>query len=173
MRYSEQGTKQTGRYLVIPRTLCFLYRDSRMLFLRGASDKRLWPNHLNGIGGHLEANEDPFEGARREIKEETGLHVDALEMKAVIHISGQGNDPGICIFVFIGPAPSGQLTPSREGELEWHDIQNLPWQEMVSDLPYLLPRILSSFDDEGKRGMIYGHYYEAQDGNMEFTFRDN
>ncbi|NLX42660.1 MAG: NUDIX domain-containing protein, partial [Chloroflexi bacterium] len=73
MRFDEQGTMNTTRYLVVPRTLCFISTESQLLLLRGAPDKRLWANLLNGLGGHLEPGEDPLSGARRELCEEAGL----------------------------------------------------------------------------------------------------
>ena len=169
MKYSEQGTDLSERYQVIPRTLSFLFRDGRVLFLRGAPDKRLWPNQLNGIGGHLERDETPREGAQREIKEETGLEVAALDLRAIVHVSGRPGDAGICIFVFVGQAPSRRVRASVEGTLEWHTMECLPWDEMVADLPHLLPRILPP-DDQSKDDIVYGRYYAGKDGLMHFLF---
>ena len=171
VKYSEQGTALSERYQVIPRTLSFLYRDGRVLFLRGAPDKRLWPNQLNGIGGHLERDETPRQGARREIKEETGLEVASLDLRAIVHVSGRAGDAGIYIFVFVGQAPSRRARTSVEGTLEWHAMERLPWDEMVADLPHLLPRILP-LDGQSKDDIVYGRCYAGQDGTMHFLFDD-
>lgn len=176
MKYSEQGIGLSGRYQVIPRTLSFLFRDGQVLFLRGAPDKRLWPNQLNGIGGHLQRDETPREGARREIEEETGLEVPSLDLRAIVHVSGRPGDAGICIFVFVGQAPSQRVRASVEGTLEWHAMEQLPCDEMVADLPHLLPRILPP-DGRPKDNIVYGRivygrYHAGQDGTMRFLFGD-
>jgi 8-oxo-dGTP pyrophosphatase MutT (NUDIX family) len=49
----------SGRFQAVVRVLVFVRRDERVLLLRGAPNKPIWPGLLNGIGGHVEANEDP------------------------------------------------------------------------------------------------------------------
>jgi len=51
------------RYQVIPCVLCFITHRDDVLLLRGAPGKRLGPNRYNGVGGHIERNEDVFTAA--------------------------------------------------------------------------------------------------------------
>lgn len=139
MKWSEQGT---ARYVVVPRTLTFLTHGEEVLLLRGAPDKRLWAGKLNGVGGHVEPGEHPLDGARREVLEETGLAVQDLRLRAIVHVQGQGASPGVMLFVFVGRAPSRKVRPSREGSLAWYPIARLPRDELVEDLAELLPRAL-------------------------------
>ena len=131
------------RYRAIPRVLCFLERDGQVLLLRGAPTKRLWPNRYNGIGGHVERGETPLEAVRREIMEEAGLEVGRLHLRAIIHVEREGKDSGVLLFVFTGPAPSGEPQPSEEGSLHWVPKDHALKLDLVSDLPWLLPKIWS------------------------------
>src|SRR5262245_52850594 len=68
----EQGANATqNRWLTIPRTLCFVLNGNDVLLMKRAPHKRVFPNRYNGVGGHIERDEDPLASARREIKEET------------------------------------------------------------------------------------------------------
>ena len=55
MGRDEQGVPDSAkRYKTIPRTLCFVCNGDDVLLLKGAPDKRLWANRLNGVGSHVE-----------------------------------------------------------------------------------------------------------------------
>ena len=66
-------------------TLCYIEKDEKYLMLHRVKKK----NDMNhdkwiGIGGKLEAGESPFDGARREILEETGLTVSSLDYRGIV-----------------------------------------------------------------------------------------
>ncbi|MFN2285652.1 MAG: NUDIX hydrolase [Anaerolineae bacterium] len=153
------------RYTVIPRVLVFLTRDDEVLLLRGAPDKKLWAGKYNGLGGHIEPGETPYQAAVREVGEEAGLIVEALTLRAVVHVM-LAPAPGVLFFVFTGAAPSDELRPSVEGEPVWvarSEINTLP---LVEDLLELLPRVL------GPGPLIYGHYTFSEDG-LRMTFHSS
>ena len=76
MSAAEQGANQTaGRWLTVGRTLCFVVNQGAVLLLKRGPHKRIFPNRYNGVGGHIERDEDVVASAQREILEETGLHV--------------------------------------------------------------------------------------------------
>ncbi len=164
MQFSEQGTVGNQRYTVVPRTLSLLLCEGALLLLRGAPNKRLWPNQLNGLGGHLEPGENPRQSALREIREEAGLAPQSLELGALIHVSGQQGHPGVLLFVFVGQVSERTTRPLPEGQLEWHPLEALPWDEMVADLPQLLPRLLA----EGRPRVFYGCYMANASGEMHY-----
>src|SRR5512143_3868259 len=121
MPKSDQGidiSLKRQRYAVIPRTLVFLTRADRVLLLRGAPTKRIWANKYNGIGGHIERDEDVYSAALREVREETGLEVADLRLVGLINIDGD-QPAGIMLFVFTAESRSGNPSPSEEGTLEW------------------------------------------------------
>jgi len=158
----EDQLKAGVHYTVIPRVLVFLTRGDEVLLLRGAPDKKLWAGKYNGLGGHIEPGETPHQAAVREVSEEAGLTVEALMLRAVVHVT-LTPAPGVLFFVFTGAAPPGELRPSVEGAPIWvarSEISTLP---LVEDLPELLPRVL----EPGP--LIYGHYTFAENGlRMDF-----
>jgi len=59
--------------MTIPRTLCFITHGSDVLLMKRGEHTRIFPGRYNGIGGHLERDEDPLTGALREITEENRI----------------------------------------------------------------------------------------------------
>lgn len=142
------GVQAGGRYVVIPRTLCFITCGGRVLLLRRAADRSLWPNRVNGIGGHVEANEDVRSAALREIAEETGLAVVDLRLREVVHICADPQRPGVMLFIFTARALTDEVRASPEGDLIWVDPQRLDGLDVMADLPALLSRVLAMGDDD-------------------------
>lgn len=177
MNVADQGARdpRRQRYQAIPRVLVFLTSRnpqtgaSEVLLLKGAATKRLWANRYNGLGGHVEANEDVYAAALREVQEEAGLEPAHLALRGVVNIdTGSdelGAQPGIMMFIFTGEAPTRATIPSSEGELHWLPLNSLADYPLVDDLYELIPHALMS-------GFFYGHYApRAADGMMEYRWR--
>lgn len=157
------------RYQVIPRTLCFITHGEEILLLRGAPDKPIWPDQYNGVGGHVEPDEDIYSAALREISEETGLAVHDLRLRGVIHIPmDHEHHTGILVFVFTAVAAARDIRSSEEGVPEWIERERLADLPLVEDLPTLLPRLLAMGADDPP---FFAHYrYDEQD-RLCVTFR--
>ncbi|MGD2162647.1 MAG: NUDIX domain-containing protein [Anaerolineales bacterium] len=159
---------QPGRYSVIPRTLIFLVRGDQILLIKLGQDRAEWSGKLNGLGGHIEAGEDPLSSAQREVFEETGLEVSELYLAGLVLID-TGASPGIALYVFTGNAPEGGLNASIEGEPIWVSLDRFNDYPLVSDLPILIPAALestksqnpffasTSFDSDGKPIIRFSH----------------
>jgi len=142
MGRSEQGVEaSSGRYQVIPRVLVFVLNGGDVLLLKGAPDKRIWAGRYNGVGGHVEPDEDVYAAALRETHEETGLEVQELRFEGLVNIDA-GSTTGIMLAVFMGRSTSREAVPSAEGTLEWVPLDRLDGYELVEDIPVLLSRIL-------------------------------
>ena len=154
------------RYVVIPRTLVFITRGDRVLLLRGAPTKRIWANKYNGIGGHIERDEDVYTAARREVREETGLDVDDVRLAGLINIDGD-QPTGIMLLVFTATARSGEPIPSEEGSLEWIDRDQLAQIDLVEDLTTVLPRAL---DLPPNASPFFAHYHYDEQERLIIQF---
>lgn len=156
MRPEEQRIP-SQRYTVIPRTLVFLRRGQQLLLLKGAPDKRLWAGKYNGLGGHMEAGENPYQAALREIWEEAGLRANALMLRAIVHVT-LPEPPGVMLFVFVGTTQEGHPTASEEGEPVWVDEEKIYDLPLVEDLHQLLPKILEP------GAPVFGNYHFTESG---------
>jgi 8-oxo-dGTP diphosphatase len=165
MPASDQGATY-DRYTLIPRTLIFLTRGSRVLLLKGAPHKRLWANQYNGVGGHIEQGEDVLTAARRELIEETGLDSPDLRLCGTITVD-TGEKVGIGIFIFRGECPTGEAVASHEGVLEWVSFSEVDHLPLVEDLYTLLPRLLVMRAGDPP---FAGHYAYDEAGKMVIRF---
>lgn len=161
MGAKEQGADAVaGRWLVLPRTLCFVCNDNDVLLMRRGEHKRVFPGRYNGVGGHIERHEDPLCSARREIQEETGLQVDNLRLRAVYNIDA-GETTGIMLFLFTCTSSSRDFTESAEGTLHWVPRTEIEHLDLVEDLPLILPRVL---DMPPEAAPLFVHVsYDSQD----------
>jgi 8-oxo-dGTP diphosphatase len=168
MGANEQGADATGgRWLTIPRTLCFVLNGGDVLLMKRAAHRRVFPNRYNGVGGHIERNEDPLTSARREITEETGLIVNNLLLRAVYNIDAD-ESTGIMLFIFTGESEERQVVANSEGTLHWIPQSEITNYDLVEDLPYLLPQILK-MRGEDKPLFVHVTYDDADHIQMRFA----
>lgn len=161
MGKEDQGLRTGPRYQAVVRVLVFLKNGTDLLLLKGASNKPIWANLFNGVGGHVEAREDVYSAAKREVLEETGLKIEALDLRAVINIDAGQTDLGILMFAFVGQTHNRQTIASREGALHWIPLDKIEEYSLVEDLYWLIPRIVT---DKSADWPLYLHYgYDAAD----------
>lgn len=142
-----QGANATeGRWLVIPRTLSFVYHGDDVLLMKRGPNRRIFPNRYNGLGGHIEHDEDVWTSARREIKEESGLAVHDLRLRGV-HQVDTGEATGIMLFIFTAHSDSRVITESDEGRLFWVHPRDLANLDLVEDITDILARLASTPDE--------------------------
>ncbi len=167
MPKSDQGMDHK-HYRVVPRTLIFLFNQhNQVLLLKGSPDKRLWAGRLNGIGGHIEPGEDIYQGAYRELREETGIVDAKIDLCGQIMIDVTPAD-GVAIFVFKGQYAASLALSSPEGELAWVDLDRLGAIPLVEDLPVLIPMVAAQ---QPASPLIIGKYSYGPGGEMLMSFR--
>jgi 8-oxo-dGTP diphosphatase len=166
MPRKDQGITN-DRFTVIPRTLTFVFKDDRVLLIKGAPNKRLWANKFNGIGGHIEQREDVLSSAQRELSEETGLQVE-LHLCGTVMVDA-GESTGVAIYIFKGVYLGGSLRPSAEGRLEWVALSDLPQMPLVEDLQILLPRVAAWQPGEA---LIHACYTYDEVDRLQIRFSD-
>jgi 8-oxo-dGTP diphosphatase len=123
------------------------------LLMKRGEHKRIFPGRYNGIGGHIERDEDPLTGALREIKEETGLDVTDIQLRGVTNVDA-GQEVGIILFTFTARATSRDLTECEEGTLHWVPLETINTLSLVEDLPLLLPRL---FGPDASAILFFAH----------------
>ncbi len=164
----QQGADATQhRWLTMPRTLSFVINGGDVLMMKRDAGKRVFPNQYNGLGGHVERDEDVRSSALREIEEESGLVAHSLRLRSIHNIDA-GEASGILLFVFTAISDSRDLKPdSPEGTLEWISIDKVLDYDLVEDLPQLLPRVLNLPDG---RDPLYAHVGYSEEDQIRLRF---
>jgi 8-oxo-dGTP diphosphatase len=122
-------------------TLCFLTRADQVLLLkrRRPPNQGLW----NGVGGHVEPGEAPLAACLREVREETGYHLETARFAGILTWRGFEIPPG-GLYLFTASAPAGDPIDCDEGQFQWH---GWPWlltsAEVVSNLHQVGPHLLA------------------------------
>ncbi len=102
-------------------TLIYLEQDQKYLMLhRTKKENDINHDKWIGVGGKMEENESPEDGARREILEETGLTVlpeDLHYRGLVTFVSDQSE--GEYMHLFTAQRFFGTLKECDEGDLRW------------------------------------------------------
>ncbi|GBD08980.1 8-oxo-dGTP diphosphatase [Candidatus Thermoflexus japonica] len=159
MGRADQGNV-AGRWAVIPRVLCFLFRGDQVLLLQRSPERKIFPGRYNGLGGHVEPGEDLRTAARRELAEEAGIPVEALRLAGLITVD-TGTSPGVLVAVFVGETSGEPTRSTPEGTLVWMPISQVLELPVVEDFPVLWPRVLR-FRETGELFFL-SYAYDAQD----------
>lgn len=79
------------------------------------------------IGGFLEPGEHPEEGARREVREETGLEVELTGCLGLyVDTYGESSEPTLNVY-YTGRPIGGTLKPASDAiALEWFGSEQIP-----------------------------------------------
>ena len=97
----------------------------------------------NGLGGKMEPGEDVATCMIREIREEAGIEVTAMQLRGTINWTNFGPKGEDWLgFVFLITAFTGEPRPaSEEGPLSWVTLDKLPALPMWEGDRYFLPLV--------------------------------
>lgn len=149
-----------GRFQVVPRTLILIFNGNKILLQKGSAEKKIWAGYYNGLGGHIEKNEDVISAAKRELFEEAGINCPDLHLAGTVVIDVEENN-GILLFVFHGENTTGNLVNSEEGSLHWIDLDKIGQIHVVEDIPEIVTLIQKNKES---RTIFHAHYAYDIDG---------
>jgi len=155
-----------GRFQVVPRTLILIFNQNKVLLQKGAPTKKIWADYYNGLGGHIEKNEDVLSAARRELFEEAGIHCPDLHLVGTVVIDVEETN-GILLFIMCGEKIDGNLVSSEEGSLHWVDLEKLDEIKVVEDIPEIVARIQKN---KGSHTIFHAHYAYDTKGKRVTNF---
>lgn len=100
--------------------------DSRGRYLLVRETKAIARGRLALPGGGLEANESLHDAAVREVREETGLIVDAVALLGIFHCALTSEGSYGTNFIFEGRIVDGEVTVSDEHpEIVWKTLSEI------------------------------------------------
>jgi ADP-ribose pyrophosphatase YjhB (NUDIX family) len=100
----------------------------RVLLCQQSQGHRLWVLP----GGKIRPGETPMQAVIRDVREETGMETEIVDLVGVYQLTGDtcGQDlPDVLMYVFRGRSMGGEATvnaPGRVGRLSWQDPSDLP-----------------------------------------------
>ena len=139
--------------------LCMVYDGDKILLQNRVKDD--WKG-LTFPGGHVEKEESFVTAVKREIFEETGLHIQEPRICGIKQFQTD-NDERYIVLLFKTDKFAGELVSSDEGEMIWVDRSSLSNYELVDDFKDLL-RVIDSED-------INEFMYERSHGDRDWIMR--
>ena len=133
-------------HIVIPRTMCFVFHDNKVLLIKGSSEKE-WEGKYDPLGGHVEKGESIINSSNREIKEESGLDVHNTKLRGIVHVTNFFGK-NVMMFVTSSNSNTKKVISGSEGELEWVNLEDLDTLNIFEDVKPILRHILEMKPDK-------------------------
>ena len=121
--------------------MVYCLREDHVLLLRRAKEpmKGLWV----APGGKFEPGESPWQCAKRELQEETGLQAPNLILRGIVTETSPRPDWQWLIFIYVALETSGQMIErSAQGDLAWIEADRLTSMPLPEADRVFGPRVL-------------------------------
>lgn len=142
-----------------------LSADARSVLMvhRNARPGDLHLGKYNGLGGKLERDEDIATGMRRELREEAGIEVTAMQLRGTLSWPGFGRAGEDWLgFIFLITGHTGEPPAANaEGQLEWVALEQLAQLPMWEGDRLFLPMVFDS-DPRPFHGLMPYHQGKLQ-----------
>lgn len=136
-------------YCPIIGTLAYiLSEDGKKVLMvhRNARDHDTQLGKYNGLGGHMERDEDVLASMNREIHEEAGITPTAITLRGTINWTGFGpKGEDWLVYIFRVDKFTGiPFTENEEGDLHWVDVDKLAELPMWDGDRHFLPLVFDT-----------------------------
>lgn len=123
-------------------TTCYLIDKNNNKILLGRKKYGIAKGILNGFGGHVEKSDSSIKDSIiREFFEETSLKLIKPILSGIMHYKYDDLENG-CTNIYLCNKWKGQLKESEEMEVEWFDLNAIPFDQMWPDDKLWLPAFL-------------------------------
>lgn len=127
-------------------TLAFIFSsDLQKVLLITKNRPEYQAGKLNGIGGKIEAGEEPLDGMIREVREETSLEIP--ETKWQFAGSIEGLDWKVWTYITIYPGELADAISVTDEAVVWYDVDRLP-SNCMDNLFWLIPFAIRKLTDK-------------------------
>ncbi len=118
-------------------TLCLVRKDGAVLL--GMKKRGFGAGRWNGFGGKVESGETIEEGARRELREESGLTARDMEQVGLVTFTFAEDPVAMEVHVFRVDAWDGEAGETEEMRPRWFAEDAIPFGEMWPDDRFWFP----------------------------------
>lgn len=126
----------------------FIRKDGKYLLMKRSKDKIAAPGKVHPFGGKLDKNENPYEGAIREIKEEVGVDIKNLKLEAVVLelINEKDSPVNWLVFHFSADYDKGEIIKSEEGKVILLTEEEIKSSDLLPSVKSIIDNILNPND---------------------------
>lgn len=111
----------------------FLFNDDKVALIQ--KNRPEWQKGLiNGIGGHIEEGENPYEAMMREFKEETGASTNRWREYALL----TNQDNSVELYMFTCSSRFLSIRSTTDEVVRWYPVNSLP-ENIIPNLRWLIP----------------------------------
>ncbi len=112
-------------------TICYLIDKDKNRILLGRKKYGVAKGILNGFGGKVEeADKSIKDAVIREFFEETSVTLIKPTLSGIIHFHYQDVSKNACAYIYLCEKWEGEPKESKEMEVVWFDLDNIPINEM-------------------------------------------
>ena len=138
----------------------FIRKDGKWLLLKRSPFKKYAPNKIHPFGGKIQLDENPHDGAIREVKEETGINIKNLKLEAVVDELKPDNakPENWLIFHFSADYGSGEMIQTEEGKAVLLTAEELKQADLFPSVKSIIENIINPNDGTVFTTNKYGGY---------------
>lgn len=126
-------------------TLCLLIRESPPSISLGLKQKKVCAGKYVPYGGYQEDGEPLEEAARRELREETGVEAEVLELVGELtFVWPEKAELDQKVYVYRANQWRGEVRTTEPDKIvpEWFPLDKIPYERMMPADQHWLPKVL-------------------------------